>query len=96
MLHGPALPYVLIKKLLCVPCELNFSCVVTAFLFSFFVSVTSLPMESGYSKKIFVDQEAAKKYNCEICSNVLQDAIQIQYEADARRACKECYKQKLK
>ena len=34
MLHGPALPYVLIKKLLRVPCELNFGCVVTLFFFS--------------------------------------------------------------
>lgn len=92
----PALPYVLIKKFLSVPCKLNFNWVVTLLFFSFFVSVTSLQMESGYSKEIFVDQEAVKKYNCEICKNVLKDAIQIQWKAYARRACKECYKQKLK
>ena len=98
MAHCPALPYIFIKKFLCVPCEFEFylrSNVV--FLFSFFVSVTSLqPMEPGYSKEIFVDQEAAKQYICEICSNVLKNAIQIHDVRDEKRTCSECYKLKQK
>ena len=55
-------------------------------------------MGSGYIKEIFVNQEAAKLYSCEICKSVLKDPIQIHDETDAKRAkraCRECYYQKL-
>ena len=96
MLHCLALPYILIKKFLCAPYELNFNCVVTLFSFFFSLLVLHHCNQWRYSKEQFVDQEKAKHYICEICSNVLKDAIQIHDVRDEKRVCRECYIQKLK
>ena len=50
---------------------------------------------NGYIKKIFLDQEAASKYACCMCKNVLKKAIQIPDQRDPKRACYECYIHKI-
>ena len=50
----------------------------------------------GYNPKLFINQEAAAKYLCTICSYVLRDPVQIPQSLDPKRACKDCYNENIR
>lgn len=50
----------------------------------------------GYSTKLFEDPQAINKFICEICNNVLRDAVQIPQSVDPKRACGDCYKNNIR
>ena len=50
----------------------------------------------GYDRKMFINWEKIPvKYLCEICSNVMKEAIQVPCGNLAKSACNNCYKKNL-
>ena len=55
----------------------------------------NLDQNFGYLINRFQDPEAAKKYTCSICTNVLKDPVQID-TAEPKLACYNCYTDNLR